>query len=96
LNDLSSEARFEIIEAINLTIEGLKAIIKAEGFNSGINIGPTGGGGIPQHIHFHILPRWRGDTSFLTVIGETSVISSDLMDIYNELRTFFAEATLKL
>lgn len=96
LNELSVEARCEMMEVINLCINGLKKTVNAESFNSGINIGPTGGGGIPQHIHFHVLPRWRGDTSFLTVIGETSVICTDFVEVYKMLKPFFDSTEINL
>jgi ATP adenylyltransferase len=94
LNELTKEVRCEIMEVINLCVACLKKVTGADGFNSGINLGSTGGGGIPQHIHFHVLPRWRGDTSFLTVIGETPLICADFVEVYKELKPLFDETKI--
>ena len=59
------------------------------GGGGGSTTGKAGGGGIPGHLHVHILPRWNGDTNFLTTLGETRLICSDFHDIYNELKEAF-------
>jgi len=59
------------------------------GFNIGANIGRVAGAGIEEHIHFHIVPRWSGDTNFMPVIGEVKLISQDLLETKNRLITAY-------
>ena len=70
-------------------VKVLKKTIKPQGFNVGLNVGSAGGGGIPSHLHFHVLPRWNGDTNFLTTLGGTKVICSDFYKIYDNLKKEF-------
>jgi ATP adenylyltransferase len=86
LFELSSKVRAELMEATNVATEVLKKTMKPNGFNVGINIGFAGGGGLPSHLHIHILPRWDGDTNYLATIGNTKVICSDFKQVYKMLR----------
>jgi ATP adenylyltransferase len=63
--------------------------MKAQGFNFGANIGVAGGAGIADHIHFHIVPRWVGDTNFMPVVGNTKVMVEGLLETYDELKPTF-------
>ena len=63
----------------------LKDVLKAQGVNIGMNIGQISGAGIAEHIHLHLVPRWMGDTNFITTIGDTRVYSSDFNKIYKSL-----------
>jgi len=76
---LTMEENAEVMEKLNLAMKSLKIAINPEGFNLGANIGKVGGAGIDQHIHFHIVPRWNGDTNFMPVIGEVKILSQDLL-----------------
>jgi len=67
----------------------LQIAMNAEGFNFGANIGSAGGAGIDDHLHFHIVPRWNGDTNFMPVVGQTKVIMSGLIDTYDQLIPYF-------
>ncbi len=89
LHDLLPEVRREIMEALNIALVTSKTILYNEGFNVGINLGLAGGGGIPGHLHVHTVPRWRGDTAFLEVLGETKLISSDLDKVFQDLKKAF-------
>jgi ATP adenylyltransferase len=64
----------------------LEKELRAQGLNVGINMGEAGGGGIPQHLHIHILPRWKSDTSFLPLLSDTKMVSVDLKAIYAQLK----------
>jgi len=64
----------------------LKEGFNAQGVNMGMNLGSAAGAGIAQHIHLHLLPRWRGDTNFITTIGQTRVYSSDFEKIYKKIK----------
>ena len=88
---LSKQSLIEIMELADKSMKILRNTIKAQGFNFGANIGVSGGAGIADHIHFHIVPRWNGDTNFMPVIGNTKVMVGGLLETYNELKTSFDE-----
>jgi ATP adenylyltransferase len=81
------------ILSINILIKKsiiiLKKVLKPDGFNIGLNIGKASGAGVESHIHFHIVPRWIGDTNFMPVISNTKVIPQALNDLYKKLRKEF-------
>lgn len=89
LAELTPENRAELIELVSLSSEILKNVLRAEGINTGINTGIAGGGGLPGHLHVHVLPRWQGDTNFLPILGDTKIISTDMEEIYELLREAF-------
>ena len=78
--------RTELMETTSWWTGHLERTLRTDGLNVGINIGEAGGGGIPQHLHVHVLPRWKNDTSFLPLLAETKVISVDMQQIYTRLR----------
>ncbi|MFA6263806.1 MAG: HIT domain-containing protein [Candidatus Babeliales bacterium] len=94
LDELTAKERAEMMEVLTTAIPILGAALGAEGFNVGINLGIAGGGGIPSHLHMHLLPRWRGDTNFLETLGQTKVISSDIVRVFEDLKTRFAKVTV--
>lgn len=80
----------ELSELIQLVIESQTLIqhkMKPHGFNIGLNIGRTAGAGVAGHLHFHIVPRWDGDTNFMPIIGQTKVIPQLLEETYAQLTT---------
>jgi ATP adenylyltransferase len=68
----------------------LREIYRPSGFNIGMNLGESAGAGIAGHIHMHVLPRWSGDTSFITTVAETRVLPEDLAETWTKLRQTFA------
>jgi len=91
---LAEAAPEELTEMMTLArrMEGaLKEVYNPEGVNLGMNLGRPAGAGVPDHIHLHLVPRWSGDTSFMTVVGQTRVIPEDPADGCTRLRPFFAE-----
>ncbi|MBM4170682.1 MAG: HIT domain-containing protein [Ignavibacteria bacterium] len=91
LSDLSKEEISEMMGLVNLSIKALEIVMKPHGFNFGANIGKAAGAGIEDHIHFHIVPRWNGDTNFMPTLGEVKVISQDLVETKKNLRKAFLE-----
>ncbi len=90
LSELSASVRAEMMEALNICVQVIGKVMNAEGFNIGINLGVAGGGGIPSHLHIHVLPRWKGDTNFLETIGQTKLISSDFVRVFKDLKEGFS------
>ncbi len=86
LDTLSKNSRAELMELISNSAKIIKKTLKADGVNIGLNMGKAAGAGIPSHLHFHILPRWFGDTNFLPTLTETKQISLDLNTIYSRLK----------
>ncbi|HEY3128415.1 MAG TPA: HIT domain-containing protein [Acidobacteriota bacterium] len=82
----------ELQEIMQLTAhcqKGLREIYEPEGFNTGMNLGKCAGAGVAGHIHMHLLPRWTGDSNFMTVTGETRVLPEALDVTYQKVRKFF-------
>ena len=77
------------MELISRSSTILTSVLKANGVNIGLNLGEAAGAGIPSHLHIHVVPRWKGDTNFMPVIGETKVVSSHLDDTYQKLKPHF-------
>lgn len=89
LENIDKQTRADIMEAVTITITTLSETMKSDGYNIGINLGVAGGGGIPSHLHVHVLPRWLGDTNFLATIGETTLICSDFNKMYETFKEAF-------
>ncbi|MBI9070316.1 MAG: HIT domain-containing protein [Melioribacteraceae bacterium] len=89
--DLSVEEHQEIMKNVDLTIKTMNKMMKPQGFNIGMNVGKAAGAGIDQHLHFHIVPRWIGDTNFMPVIGEVKIISHELIETKKNLIKAFKE-----
>ena len=85
LEDLTPETRAEMIELVTKGSQVLTEIYQPEGYNIGINMGEAAGAGIEEHIHIHIVPRWRGDTNYISTIGETRVLPETLDETYRRV-----------
>lgn len=85
VSDLNKDERAEMMDLTISSVECLKKVFSAEGFNCGMNLGKVAGAGIADHVHQHIVPRWMGDSNFLPVIGETRSIPEYLQDTYKKL-----------
>jgi len=85
----------EMMYLVNESMRIIKMTMSAEGFNFGANIGAVGGAGIKDHIHFHVVPRWSGDTNFMPVVGHTKVMMEGLLETYDELKPHFEKLKLK-
>jgi ATP adenylyltransferase len=87
-NDLTSMSDAELLEINRLvarSIGWLKIAFNPQGFNVGVNVGSAAGAGIPIHLHWHVVPRWSGDTNFMTTVGEVRVMPHTLEDTFDKL-----------
>lgn len=82
---LDAETRAELMELVSHGIRVLRAVYKPEGFNVGVNIGAIAGAGVADHVHMHIVPRWAGDTNFMSAVAATRVLPEALEDTYKRL-----------
>ncbi|GJM16608.1 MAG: hydrolase [Thermodesulfobacteriota bacterium] len=84
MSELNDDERLELMNLTTKCIEILD-IMNPDGFNVGMNLGTAGGAGIDDHLHFHIVPRWNGDTNFMPLIGDVKVMPEYLEDTYKTL-----------
>ncbi|MCK5655560.1 MAG: HIT domain-containing protein [Candidatus Aureabacteria bacterium] len=96
LTSLDNETILEILKMLQKCEQALRSSFHPDGFNVGVNIGRAAGAGIDQHIHFHVVPRWNGDTNFMPVLDNTKVIVQSLEDTYNTLKPLFEKQTKSL
>jgi ATP adenylyltransferase len=85
LEILEPETRAELMELSAFSVRILRQIYNPEAFNMGANIGAAAGAGVAGHIHFHVVPRWGGDTNFMTTLADTRVLPESLEDTYRRI-----------
>ena len=83
---MTPDLRAELTEQLNSWVGILETILHPDGFNIGLNLGRVAGAGLPGHLHWHIVPRWNGDTNFMTAISETKVIPQSLQALAEIIR----------
>jgi len=93
LAKLPTEAAHELVELAQLTERALAAVYTPHGFNFGLNVGRAAGAGVAGHIHLHALPRWEGDTNFMTTVCETRVLPEELESTWKRLREALKKLT---
>jgi len=86
---LSLEEYGDLSEALRQSIDIIRKILSPGGINLGMNLGKCAGAGIEDHLHWHVVPRWEGDTNFMPVVGETRVMPQHLLDSYDRLQPHF-------
>ena len=91
LKGLTDEELADLWKLVRRCSNALSGVMKPDGFNVGINIGKVAGAGIAEHLHIHIVPRWNGDTNFMPVIANTSVVPDALKEIASKLRAELAK-----
>jgi ATP adenylyltransferase len=87
--DLEADELADTSSLLQRSLHALKDASNPDGFNVGLNLGRVAGAGVPGHLHWHVIPRWNGDTNFVTVVGETRVLPELLGDTYRKLRPAF-------
>ena len=91
IETLEPEVWLHISYIVQRCVKMLKEGIGAHGVNLGMNLGKSGGAGIAEHIHYHVIPRWLGDTNFITTIADTRVYGTDFEKIYTHLQGLVSE-----
>jgi ATP adenylyltransferase len=86
LEMLDADTRCELMELTNQCIQVLRAVYQPQGFNLGGNIGQAAGAGVADHIHLHVLPRWTGDTNFMTSVGGTRILPETVHDSWERIQ----------
>jgi ATP adenylyltransferase len=89
LEFLGPDSRAEMMELVSQSIVVLKQVYNPQAFNVGANIGEAAGAGEPGHVHLHIIPRWEGDTNFMSTLAETRVLPESLEATYNRIKAGF-------
>jgi ATP adenylyltransferase len=90
LDGLTDEELTDLMKLTRRCQAGLAKVMKPDGFNIGINLGRVGGAGILDHLHIHIVPRWLGDTNFMPVVANTTVVPQALRELAAQLRAAMA------
>ena len=90
LSDLAADEQLELMELLAISKDVLTKTMSAHGFNIGMNLGEIAGAGVKDHLHFHIVPRWQGDTNFMPLFSDTKVISEGLEQTWEKLTNQFA------
>ena len=90
LEDIAGDEAGELWGTLSEAVRALKASYHPDGVNMGANLGRAAGAGIPGHFHFHVVPRWVGDTNFMTAAAETRVLPESLPDTWRRLRAVWA------
>ena len=89
-DNLQSDTQVEMMNLISLSMGILRDSLSADGFNFGANFGEVAGAGVKEHLHFHLVPRWIGDTNFMPIMGHTKVMVDGLKETRKQLLEAFA------
>jgi ATP adenylyltransferase len=93
MEDIPIETQTEVMKLITQAIHVLTKEYGAEGFNIGANLGATAGAGVADHLHFQVVPRWGGDTNFMTSVGNARVLPENLADTYVRIKDHWPKET---
>jgi ATP adenylyltransferase len=91
LPKLPRQVQHEVIELVTKAVAVLSEVYQPEGFNVGMNLGEIAGAGIAEHLHMHIVPRWGGDTSFISTVGQTRVLPESLEETYQRVKAAWVQ-----
>ncbi|HEY0830756.1 MAG TPA: HIT domain-containing protein [Candidatus Dormibacteraeota bacterium] len=90
LEDLDDAEATQLMSAVRRTFTVLRSVMEPDGLNAGVNVGTAAGAGIPDHVHFHVVPRWNGDTNFMAVIDDVKIVNEALAQTAEKLKRAFA------
>ena len=96
LDQLSKHEMGELLASVDRSVRILKQAMKPDGFNVGLNLGKVAGAGVEEHLHFHVVPRWFGDTNALTVFADVRVVPEHLEATYENLKPYFSKQDLNI
>lgn len=96
LDQLNKYEMGELLATVDRSVDILKQVMNPDGFNVGLNLGKVAGAGVEEHLHFHIVPRWFGDTNALTVFADVRVIPEHLKATYENLKPYFNNVKLNI
>ena len=91
LDGLSNDELLDLMRTLRWSLSRLRKLMTPDGFNVGLNLGTVAGAGVEAHVHFHVVPRWNGDTNFMTVFADVRVIPEHLQQTYRRLLPHFAQ-----
>ena len=87
---LTDEEMLDLMKLMRRCLAALQQVMRPDGFNIGVNLGKVAGAGIAEHLHLHVVPRWNGDTNFMPVLGQTTVVPQALRELAGQLRAALA------
>lgn len=90
LGEIDADAYGRLMETLRHAMSAVRAALACDGMNVGLNVGKVGGAGIDAHLHWHIVPRWEGDTNFMPVIADTKVMPQHILESYDALLPHFS------
>lgn len=90
IDELRPEEILDTMETVRLMVRAIQETMRPDGFNIGLNLGRPAGAGLPGHLHWHIVPRWIGDTNFMPVVSDVKVISQSLDSLWELLTTYLS------
>ena len=96
LDQLNKYEMGELLATVDRSVDILKQVMNPDGFNVGLNLGKVAGAGVEEHLHFHIVPRWFGDTNALTVFADVRVIPEHIKTTYENLKPYFNNVELNI
>lgn len=88
--ELTDDEMLDLMKLMRRCQAALRQVMKPDGFNIGVNLGKVAGAGIAEHLHIHVVPRWNGDTNFMPVLGQTSIVPQALAELATQLRAVLA------
>jgi ATP adenylyltransferase len=95
LDQLAKDEMGDLLKTVERSTGALRTVMRPDGFNIGLNLGKVAGAGVEEHLHFHIVPRWFGDTNALTVFADVRVIPEHLLATFNNLKPYFDKLDIK-